>query len=377
MKTIPFLIFSVMLTWTLGTSAQPDYYMYVSDAGGFNNPPWQILRYDLDGSNPQVFIDNNFFLSEGVGWPQDILFLEDQNAVLISNLVGNRITKHDASTGAYLEDFATVDGGPTRMKIGSDNLIYVVQWSNSNNKVLRYQQDGTFLGEFTDVGVPSSVGFDWDGDGNLYVGSYGANNVTKFDTNGLSQGLYISSDLSGPTNIQFESDGNLLVLNWNGGNIKRFDTNGDLLEVFTVDVTQPEGIAINPVTGNYIIGNGGPAQIDEFQPDGTFVSSLVTSGAGGLVQPNAVVIREASLSVKETSRTKVMVTPTMGSLFQLNAPEIESILALNVYNMMGQQVTTISMEETYWDARTLSEGLYIIKGKTADSYFYQKIIVKK
>lgn len=377
MRTIQFLIISLTLVLTTSTYAQPDYYMYVSDAGGFNNPPWQILRYNLDGSNPQVFIDNDFFVGEGVGWPQDILFLEDQNVVLISNLVGNRITKHDASTGAYIEDFATVDGGPTRMKIGSDNLIYVVQWSSSNNKVLRYEQEGTFLGEFTDEGVPSSVGFDWDSDGNLYVASYGTHKVTKFDTNGISQGLYISTDLSGPTNIQFESDGNLLALNWNGGNIKRFDTNGDLLEIFTIDVSQPEGIAINPVTGNYIIGNGGPAQIDEFQPDGTFVSSLVTSGAGGLVQPNAVVIRETTFSIEEHSKKKVMVTPTMGSIFHLNTTETESILDLNVYNVMGQQVSSISLEDPYWDAQGLNEGLYIIKGKTADSYFHQKIIVKK
>jgi sugar lactone lactonase YvrE len=157
MKTIPFLIVGIVLTLTTNAYSQPDYYMYVSDAGGFNNPPWQILRYNLDGSNPQVFIDNDFFVSEGVGWPQDILFLEDQNQVLISNLVGNRITKHDATTGTYIEDFATVDGGPTRMKIGSDDLIYVVQWSGSNNKVLRYQQDGTFMGEFTDEG-----GILWD-----------------------------------------------------------------------------------------------------------------------------------------------------------------------------------------------------------------------
>ena len=43
---------------------------------------------------------------------------------LISNLNSGRITRHDAATGAYLDDFATGLAGPTRMKIGADGLIY-------------------------------------------------------------------------------------------------------------------------------------------------------------------------------------------------------------------------------------------------------------
>lgn len=377
MKTIKNLLLSTVLLLTFSIYAQPDYYMYVSDAGGFNNPPWQILRYDVDGNNPQVFIDNEFFVGEGVGWPQDILFMEDQGVVLISCLVGNRITKHDAATGAYIEDFATVAGGPTRMKIGSDGLIYVLQWSNSDNKVLRFEQNGTFVDEFTDVGVPSSIGLDWDIDGNLYVSSYGGSDVTKFDTNGVSQGYFIETELAGPTNIHFEEDGNLLALNWNTGNIKRFDANGDYLGVFTTKVSQPEGIAVHPITGNYLIGNGGPAQVDEFLPDGTYESTIVSSGSGGLGQPNAVVIRDATFSINEFTKKKVMVTPSMGSIFLLQTNEIASLISLDVYNMTGQQVASVSLEEQYWDARNLNEGLYIIKGKSANAYFHQKIIVKK
>ncbi len=377
MKTIQFLLCTLVLSLTMNTFAQPEYYMYVSDAGGFNNPPWQILRYDIDGNNPQVFIDNDFFVGEGVGWPQDILFLEDQGVVLISCLVGNRITKHNASTGAYIEDFATVPGSPTRMKIGNDNLIYVVQWSNSNNKILRYQQDGTFVDEFTDEGVPSSVGLDWDSDGNLYVGSYGTNTVTKFDTNGISQGSFISSDLSGPTNIHFEENGTMLVLNWNGGNVKRFDADGNFLEVFTTEVTQPEGIAVNPVTGNYIFGNGGPAKIDEFQADGSFVTSLVDSGEGGLGQPNAVVIRDATFAVSDFNQKKVMVSPTMGSVFQINRNEIIDLSSIDVFSISGQKVASINMEESVWDASYLNEGLYFLTATSGKTNYLQKIIIKK
>lgn len=369
------LLFCILLLSVTSTFAQ-EYYLYVSDAGGFNNDPWQILRYNLDGSNPQVFIDNDFFVGEGVGWPQDILFLEDQGVVLISCLVGGRITKHDANTGAFIEDFAAVAGGPTRMKIGADGYIYVLQWSNSDNKVLRYEQDGTFVDEFTDVGVPSSIGLDWDADGNLYVSSYGSSSVTKFDTNGVSQGSFIDSELSGPTNIHREADGNWVALNWNGGNVKRFDSDGNFLEVVTVDVTQPEGIAVHPITGNYIFGNGGPAQIDEFEADGTFVQSIVASGGGGLLQPNAVVVREATLSVPEQTQGKTMVVPSVGHQFQLSENAANTLTELNAYSVMGQHVGTIDVSKRLWDASKLSEGFYILKGIGTEGSFTQKIVVK-
>ncbi len=69
------------------------------------------------------------------------------------------------------------------MKIGADSLLYVLQWSG-NGKVRRYELDGTFVDDFTSVGVTQSIGIDWDNDGNLYVSSYGGDNVRKFDTNG-------------------------------------------------------------------------------------------------------------------------------------------------------------------------------------------------
>ena len=135
--------------------------IYVSDAGNFNNPPWQILKFDENGENPEVFIDSN------LAWPQDIIFLDDQGLVLISNLNTNQITKYNLASGGYLGNFATGISGPTRMKIGDDSLLYVLQWSG-DGKVRRYQLNGTFVDDFTSVGVSQSIGVDWDSTGNLY-----------------------------------------------------------------------------------------------------------------------------------------------------------------------------------------------------------------
>ena len=97
--------------------------IYVVDVGPNRGPPFQVLKFDENGDNPQVFTKSE------LNNPQDIVFLEDSNTALVSNFANDRITKYDATTGAFIGDFSDVNGdGPTRMKIGADGLLYVLQW---------------------------------------------------------------------------------------------------------------------------------------------------------------------------------------------------------------------------------------------------------
>ena len=134
MKNLFFLLAISFIGAPFSIFAQ-DFEIYVSDAGNFNNPPWQILKFDQNGQNGEVFI------SENLAWPQDIVFLEDKNEVLISNLNTGRITRYNSETGAYMSNFATGLGGPTRMKIGDDDLLYVLQWTG-DGLVKRYSLEG-------------------------------------------------------------------------------------------------------------------------------------------------------------------------------------------------------------------------------------------
>lgn len=260
-----------------------DYNVYVSDAGNFQNPPWQILKFDNTGRNPSVFINTN------LAWPQDILFLEQSNEVLISNLSSGRITRHNATTGAFIDDFATGISGPTRMKIGPDGLLYVLQW-NGPGIVLRYNLDGSLVGEFNTVGVSQSIGMDWDTNGNLYVSSYNGDLVRRFDSNGDDLGIFISSNLAGPTNIWFDETGDLLVSDYDGTAVKRFNANGNYEDDFLRGLGNSEGIGILP-TGNILVGNGATSSVKMFSSSGTFIRDFIPSGSGNLIAPNAVVIR--------------------------------------------------------------------------------------
>jgi sugar lactone lactonase YvrE len=257
--------------------------IYVSDAGNFDRPPWKILRYDGNGDNPAVFINQQ------LAWPQDILFLEDRGVVLVSSLNSGRITRHNAVTGAFIDDFATGIAGPTRMKIGPDGLIYVLQWAG-DGRVLRFRPDGTALGAFTSVGVAQGIGIAWDAQGRLYVSSYSQDLVRRFDANGADLGVFVGSNLAGPTNIWFDATGDLLVSDYDGGSIKRFSAAGAFEGVFIGGLGQSEGIDFLP-NGNLLVGNGATGAVKMYGSSGAFVEDLVSPGAGGLIRPNAVVVR--------------------------------------------------------------------------------------
>lgn len=266
-------------------SSAPRTEIFVSEVENLNDPPWKILRYFADGSYSEVFTDQN------LSWPQDIVILEDQEVALVSNLNTGRITKYNLSTGVYIENFATGIGQPTRMKIGADHLLYVLQWAG-DGLVRRYNLDGSFVDNFTNVGVPQSIGMEWDADGNLYVSSFQNANIRKFDSQGNDLGVFASANLVGPTNIWFDAEGNLLVNDWNAGRVARFNSDGEFMDIIITGLSQPEGVDFLS-NGNFLIGNGGPGEVKEYMPDGSFVKNTIASG-GLLKQPNAVVVRNVN-----------------------------------------------------------------------------------
>jgi hypothetical protein len=354
--------------------------VYVSDAGNFSSPPWQILKFDENGENPVVFINTN------LAWPQDILFLEDQNVVLISNLNTGRITKHNSSTGEYIEDFATGIGGPTRMKIGADSLLYVLQWTG-NGRVKRYQLDGTFVDDFTTLSVSQSIGIDWDDDGNLYVSSYGGASVRKFDTNGNDLGVFVNTNLLGPTNIWFDDNGELLVVDYNGTSVKRFDSSGIFVSNFLTGLSQAEGVAFFP-NGNILVGNGATHSVKMFDSNGNYIEDFIPNGSGGLITPNAVIIRETDVSSvpgdDNSLNAKSFVlkqnypnpfNPTTNIGFRISDGGFVSLI---VYDILGNEVTKLVNEEkqpgTYevqFSAKGGSASGGNASGLPSGIYFYQ------
>ncbi len=368
------LLFVLSISLNFFTMAAQNFEVWVSDAGGFNNPPWFIYKYDDNGENSEEVMNQ----SDQIEWPEDIFFLEDENAVLISNLASNgNISKHNIDTGDFIEIFAEITGGPTRMKLGVDGLLYILQWSSTTNKVLRYQLDGTFVDEFTSIGVPQSIGLDWDIEGNLYVSSYGGSYIQKFDPDGNDLGPFINTGLSGPTNIFFDKSGNgdLIVFNWSSGVIKRFDSNGDFIEDLITGVGQCEGVDFLP-NGDILIGVGLSGSVKRYDSEFNFIEDFIT--AGTLLTPNAIAIRDLTLAIPENELDENFITPTIGNRFSLISNQADKINSLLVYNISGKLIDEIIVSKTpYWDAKQFSNGLYYIKAISENgSSVTQKILVK-
>lgn len=355
----------LLSTFAIGQTIE----IYISDAGNFSNPPWKILKFDENGENPEIFINDQ------LAWPQDILFLEDQHVVLISNLNSGRITKHNSSTGAYIDNFATGIAGPTRMKIGADSLLYVLQWAG-NGRVKRYELDGTFVDDFTTVGVPA-IGIDWDGGGNLYVSSYSGGYVRKFDTNGNNLGIFVNTNLAGPTNIWFDDNDDLLVIDYNGTAIKRFDSTGTFVSNFITGLGQAEGVDFFP-NGNILIGNGTTHSVKMYDSNGVYIEEFIPNGSGGLMNPNAVVIRETNVS--SVSNNGDLVANSF--ILEQNYPNpfnpntkiswqspVGSWQTLKIFDVLGKEVETLVDE--FRDAGSYSTLYTVNSSLPSGVYFYQ------
>ena len=258
--------------------------IYVSDVGFNRNGPHVIFRYDEQGNNGTEFITTQ--LSK----PQDIVFLESQDIVLVSNLQTNNINKYDIHTGEYRGEFASGLNGPTRLEIGPDGLIYALQWNGGFVK--RYQQNGDFVDDFTDLAISQAIGIAWDSENNLYVSSFNRGNngfVRKFNASGAHQGLFINSNLVGPTDIWFDDDGNMLVNDWSANKVKRFNAQGSFVGDFVSFIAEPEGVAFQD--DNVLIGDSRNGAVKKYANDGVSLGNGVAPGAAGLRTTNAVTVR--------------------------------------------------------------------------------------
>lgn len=266
-----------MYVWKNGYKTE----IYVSDAGNFNKGPYQIIKLDENGENPVVFNQDK------VTWPQDIVFLEKKGIALISNLTARSIGRYDIKTGKFISNFATGIAGPTRMKIGADGLLYVLQWGG-NGLVKRYKPDGTFVDDFTKMKVFQSIGMDWDKAGNLYVSSFNQGKggfVHKFGPKGEDLGKFIDKNIQGATNIWFNEAGELFVNDYTAGVLKKFDATGKFLKGISSNIKKIEGFGL--LKDKILIGCRNSVKM--FDKNGQFIKDFYTSKK--LLNANAVIIR--------------------------------------------------------------------------------------
>lgn len=124
------------------------------------------------------------------------------------------------------------------------------------------------------------------------------------------------------------------------GNISQ-SAEGEFMKTYINGLSGPEGVAYFE-NGNMLVGNGGSSAVKMFDPDGNFIEDFIASGSGGLITPNAVVIRDVtSVSVMElpAEGNWISFSPVEGYRISPGISAKEG--TLRIYNLSGNLVEII------------------------------------
>jgi hypothetical protein len=364
----------ILFLYSIVGIAQDSFEVYVNSRGTHS-----IKKYNEAGNYLEDFISSG---SGGLSNPEDILFHPD-GSVLITGFSNQYIKQYDGITGSYLGNFSSGYNlaGPSKMSIGPDSLIYVTQWGETQNKVVRFSLDGVFVDEYTSIGAPKGLGHLWDEDKNFYIalfGTGGSGTIHKFDSLGNDMGTFISSTvLQGPTSIWRNIIGEWLVEDWLTGKVLRYSQSGDYIDEFTSGMTNPEGIAFLP-DGKMLIGDWGEDAVHLVHWDGSLMGYFCSGN--GLLDPNSVKIKTiTTTNVSETTNSTIEVAPTIGNSFQIWISDLSSIkgqaFVMNSSGLIVEQL--ILRPQMIWDAKNYPSGLYIILIENNEKRFSKKVIVSK
>ncbi len=125
----------------------------------------------------------------------------------------NKVLRFDPD-GRYLGVFTSDPGlvGPLGIAVGPDGKVYVSTESSGRAAVRQYSSDGAFEREFHEFSLTRPFGVAVDTANNLYVSSYYGDEVVRWLSSGAYDGTFASSGgMDGPAGICFDAQGRLYV----------------------------------------------------------------------------------------------------------------------------------------------------------------------
>jgi len=134
------------------------------------------------------------------------------------------------------------------------------------------------------------------------------------------------------------------------------------------------------MNGDILIGNGGTSSVKWFDSSGNYIQDLISSGAGNLLTPNAVVLRTVTPTGtgEPPDRKKIIFIPSYGSIFRLSPDAAGLITNLDVFDALGNKVAAPDPGTDAWVPSDLPDGIYFVQATfTDDESFVQKLIIKK
>ncbi len=242
------------------------------------------------------------------------------NDLIVPSYTRNSIFRFAATTGAFLEEFATSEGldDPIEAIIGPDGDLYVS--GERSDHVLRYDPaTETFVGEFISKasgGLDEPGGMAFGPDGNLYVASGRGDEVRRYHG---STGAFIdafvapgSGGLDQPYSLTFGPDGHLYVASFTNSEVLRYDgASGAFLGTFVSPgsggLNTPEQIVFGPDGHLYVTSFATDNILRYNGSNGAFIDMFVTTGLGGLEEPAGLAFGpDAHLYVADFKNSQIL-----------------------------------------------------------------------
>ena len=195
------------------------------------------------------------------------------------------IKRFNGSTGEFISNFTfgyDLDQ-PTKTNIGPDGYLYVSQWGDVQNSIVRFDLS---TGEFVDEVVDTFFqGMDhaWDTNGNMYVVSFGLKELRKYDPQ-FNQEYISTSQLTGPVNVWVD-DNILYIVDWEDGTVKRYSSHGGYMDTFISGLTKAEGFTFDD--GKLMLCDWQDNKVNIYDlSDGSLIITFIESDK--IQQPNSI-----------------------------------------------------------------------------------------
>lgn len=198
----------------------------------------------------------------------------------------------DVDTGALSGVFGAGQGmsSPYAIEVGPDGRTYVSDFGN--DRVLRFNSDGSFLDVLVDTGIVDPKGLAFAGNGDLLVASAGTGQVERFDrSTGAALGTVAA--LGSPSALHVGPEGELYVTDQQNNRVSRIDIDSGVVAWSTgtgAPAAMPVALEFSPA-GEVLVSRWDDSSVVRLDPaTGALLGVLVPDGSAGTFSPNGLTI---------------------------------------------------------------------------------------
>ena len=247
-----------------------------------------------------------------------------------------------------------------------------------SNTIVRYDTTtGTTIGSYTGGTVSGALGLKVGPDGLLYVCSEGNNSIQRFNmsTHAYVDTFISGSNLNGPTGLTFDSSNNVLVGNFNNSTVTKYNSSGTFLSTLVTagagGINGPDvGIVVAPDGKLYVPSFDSNAVLRYNATTGAFIDTFIPAGGlGAMSQPRTILFRDNKVWVTSDNGNKVLrygldgsfidtfVTPGLGGLSGASGMAFGDDGLLYVSSWRNSRILKYSLTDGSFAGTAISTGL--------------------